>query len=157
MQTKIIESNTLLYGVKCEQYWPQSFTAESRYDDITVCCVPYEEWADCVVRVLEVTKEEYIFLHEVLTTPKYIRTPIELKRQVVNLTSSNNAENASTAGKIVEECQRMEEFVKEHIMLDADEGNVKENIHKNKSADALLPSAVNQEIGKFYIIHAHNT
>jgi len=42
--------------VKCEQYWPQSFTAESRYDDITVCCVPYEEWADCVVRVLEVTK-----------------------------------------------------------------------------------------------------
>jgi len=42
-------------------------------------------------------------------------------------------------------------------MLDADEGNVKENIHKNKSADALLPSAVNQEIGKFYIIHAHNT
>jgi len=44
-------------------------------------------------------------VNEVLTTPKYIRTPIELKRQVVNLTSSNNAENASTAGKIVEECQ----------------------------------------------------
>jgi len=41
--------------VKCEQYWPQSLTTESSYDDITVCYVSYEEWADYVVRVFEVT------------------------------------------------------------------------------------------------------
>jgi len=42
--------------VKCEQYWPQSLTTESSYDDITVYYVSYEEWADYMVRVFEVTK-----------------------------------------------------------------------------------------------------
>ncbi|KAF6024947.1 hypothetical protein EB796_016747 [Bugula neritina] len=47
MITNIIERGK----VKCEQYWPQSLTTESSYDDITVCYVSYEEWADYVVRV----------------------------------------------------------------------------------------------------------
>jgi len=37
--------------VKCEQYWPQSLTTESSYDDITVCYVSYEEWSS-VCRLL---------------------------------------------------------------------------------------------------------
>jgi len=42
--------------VKCEQYWPQNLTTESSYDDITVYYASYEEWADYVIRVFEVTK-----------------------------------------------------------------------------------------------------
>ncbi|KAF6030239.1 hypothetical protein EB796_011453 [Bugula neritina] len=52
MITNIIERGK----VKCEQYWPQNLTTESSYDDITVYYVSYEEWADYVVRVFEVTK-----------------------------------------------------------------------------------------------------
>jgi len=44
-------------------------------------------------------------VNEVLTTSKYICTPIELDRKVENLTLPDNTEYLSMAGEVVEEFQ----------------------------------------------------
>jgi len=47
---------------KCEQYWPDDTSTELRYGDITVSMVSAEEWAEYVVRVLNVEKVTTNFL-----------------------------------------------------------------------------------------------
>ncbi|KAF6035941.1 PTPRM [Bugula neritina] len=52
MVTNVIEDGKQ----KCEQYWPDDTSTELRYGDITVSMVSAEEWAEYVVRVLNVEK-----------------------------------------------------------------------------------------------------
>ncbi|KAF6024944.1 PTPRM [Bugula neritina] len=52
MVTNVIEDRKQ----KCEQYWPDDTSTELRYGDITVSMVSAEEWAEYVVRVLNIEK-----------------------------------------------------------------------------------------------------
>jgi len=47
---------------KCEQYWPDDTSTELRYGDITVSMLSAEEWAEYVVRVLNIEKVTTNFL-----------------------------------------------------------------------------------------------
>ncbi|KAF6024900.1 Ptprm [Bugula neritina] len=52
MVTNVIEDRKQ----KCEQYWPDDTSTELRYGDITVSMLSAEEWAEYVVRVLNIEK-----------------------------------------------------------------------------------------------------
>lgn len=41
---------------KCEMYWPMDESSPLSFRDITVSMTSYVEWADFVIRVLEVSK-----------------------------------------------------------------------------------------------------